>query len=717
MANVVQQISVDIVRGFEQKDPRWAEWSSEYSQSTDLFAFWDTVTSTQPTKNDLRLLAKRRIQGVMAGERPGSGPSPDLAPFTTEDPQKPENMVFDEDRVATIKLMRRAQKTTQKTVTGLKVIGNRREKSDMTLSTPKPLIDLDGMEVLLETNSFFLQSISEGFQEKFQISETFGQPVLHMFGDRQKIFQYGGILLDTDSWQWKEKFLDNYDRHLRGSKCIEQGAIVVLTTNSAIIRGYVLNVNIQQGLETHGFVGFNFAMFVVDRISINQVEQSPQDIQKAQDEDPQSVFFRINDLVSKPGDVAKTLDRTAGTIELPTGFQTDTFDQQQVDPATRLQFVGTINGLEPKPLKLTFPAVQGLYDPPDVPFQDPVPSQYLNEILVGVLGKLGTIHRNDLEAGAPLDQSSFSMGAFEPTQAGTATQVSILFNTSTPGASVYGSLNIETLQKLAKAGNLTVIIYMQGKPNTSNQSRKVRELRRKSDNGTYYSRLSNGQPFGQTQQNIAFEIEIDSPIAPSTWGQSTFTQNDNFRIEFYEGGKFLLVSPTVKRCFHVYEAQQARSVGSDTGVSRAKDSAEKHVLTDAGATFQTDLQANLDAGDKVYVMLPYAVVDEDVQETLTPTAKVLVRGIISETQLQLGLLRKLPISQLVQERQRIGKIPLPTYKVVVERASSLGLVQDKIKARVKSPPDGAFDNVNLDVATLVQPRGVFKLEAGVHYNP
>lgn len=717
MANVIQQISVDIVRGFEQKDPRWAEWASVYSQSTDLFAFWDSRTVAQPAKNDLRLLTKQRTQGVLAGERPGSGGSSTIAPFTTEDPDKPEQIVYDEDRVAVLKILRRAQKASQKTVTGLKVIGGRREKTETVMSTPKPLIDIEGMEILLETNAFFLQSVTEGFQEKFQISETFGQPVLHMFGDRQKIFQYGGLLLDTDSWQWKEKFIDNYERLLRGTKCVEQGASVVIITNSAIVRGYILNCNIQQSIDTHGYVGFNFAMFVLDRIPINQIEPSPQSqVDLSAELDQQSIFFTINDLVSKPGDVAKTLDRTNGVVELPSGFQPDTYDQQQADPATHFQTGATVNGLEPRPLKLAFPGALGLYTPPDGPFQDPVPANYLNEIIVGVLGKLGTVSHSDLEAGNPLDLSNFSMGAFEATQAGTATQVSILFNLGIPGASIYGSLNIDTMKKLAKAGALSVVIYMQNKPNTSFQTRKVKELRRKSDNGAFYSRLSNGQPFGQTPQNIAFEIELDSPISPSTWGQTTFTQNDNFRIQIFESGKFLLVSPTVKRCYHVYEAQKIRSVGSDVGVSRASDSADKHVLTDAGATFETDLQANLDAGDKIYVMLPYAVVDEDNPDNVTPTAKILVRGILSQTQLQLGLLRKLPASTAVQERQRIGKIPLNTYKIVVERSNSLGLIQDKIKTRVKSPPDGAFSSVNLDVAQLIQPRGVFKLEAGVHFN-
>lgn len=722
---IVHKISVDIVRGFEQKDPRWAAWASEYAQSQDIFAFWNTTTVESPTKEDLRTFARQNRANDTAGQRPGGSPSQEIAPFTTQDQDQPDFVTMDPDRVAVLKVIRRVKKTSSKTVTDLKVIGERREKKDKVIESLDSILSLDGVEVLFETDSFMLQSGQETFQEKFEIKETFGEPVLFTFGERQKVFQYGGVLYDTESWQWKEKFLHNYERHLRGSKAIENEAIVLLITNSAIIRGYLLSCSILQNDQTHGYVGFSFSMFAQDRIPLNEIEPSPQDRKQAQeDESIPTIFYTITDKVSKStGEALKTLDRTAATVELPNGFQAGAFHQDDSTPPTHFVAGGlatgddVVNGLAATPLKFTLsPAGQPSYTPPDLPLIDPMPAVYKNEIILGTLSIIQSTRDTDLEApvggGNP---ATFSFRFMEALIAGTGvpSAQTMVYAGGVSGASFFSRDQVDKLQALAKTGNLSVKIAKVGDSTSLAPLRKVKIVNRLGDGNAFQS-IDVSKPLRTDGTGLSFEIQLRDAASFAT----PIQPGDNYRIEVYEDNKVVPLVPT--GFFHAYDSQKLKYVGSDSGASRATESLDKHVLTDPTATFLDDIEPNLDAGDLVFVTLPYGVVDEgnkDANGKTVPdvTAKVKVYKVLSQTSLQLGLLRKLPVNKKDVERQRIGRIDLTSYKVIVERANTIKLVEAKIKSRVKDPADGAFNNTNMAVADLVQPQGVFKMQEGTHF--
>jgi len=637
MANTLHRISIDVLRGIDQEDTRWAEWSEIYTNQQKFFAFWDAVTSVEPTRNDLRLLAKERTQGIRGGERPGQLPNQELAPFTTvEGEDKCEFLDPYDDRVAVLKIMKRTSEKITRTFEGLKVVGKRRDKFDQTVEVVKPIINIDGVETLLETNTFLLQSVNESFQEKFQISETFGEPVFFTFGERQKIFQYGGILFDSRSWQWKEKFLNDYERHLRGTAAIENGAIAILITNTAITRGYILNTGVAQNEQTRGFVGFNFSLFVVDRIPLEPIERSPQDQDAAQDADPVTVLFQLNNLTAKPGEVIKEFDLSDATIELPSGFNAHNFNQTEPTPPKFWKPTADVNGVG-FDLGATFdPPGQAAYQPPDVKLNASfgVPPEYLHEMIKADLGTKGDKRRTDLEAGTTPDVvDSYTMASSEQGLApsGQAPSTQVLHNTpGLLGSQKHSTFNIESMRTLAQAGQLKVEILRRGSPNTASQFRVVRDIRIFGQDSGYLSQ-SGGSALGASGGATSFELELESSIIPSTWGKLTFDSNDRFRIRIFHINQFIPSTPAQVSIFHVYDLFTARRVGDASGTPVPIDSSEAHVLTDPDATFTTELQASLDAGDKAFIQLPYAVIDEHlaaraVEVVARSGRDVLVRG-------------------------------------------------------------------------------------------
>lgn len=720
MANLVRQVVVDIVRGFEQKDTRWAQWASIYAGSQDPFAFWEVTTTEQASREDIRALAKERTQGSRTGGgyRPGQAVNEDFAPFTTFSDENPDNLNPYEDRTAVLKIVKRSSVSVKRSIAGQRVVGERVDKYNQTVQVAKPIIQVEGFETILETNSFLLQSSAESFQEKYQISETFGEPVFFAFGERQKIFQYSGILFDTANWQWKEEFIDNYNRHLRGSKAIESDAVAILITNTAIIRGHLLNCSIGQATETQNFVSFSFSMFVQDRIPLEPIALSPQDQKAAQEKDSQLVFFRVNDKTGKPGEVIKELKLTNGSIELPTGFQLGAFGQTDPPaskptswkPNTSTGADAAIGGVT-KVMTISNPP-QVTYDPPDLDFTEALPSSYLNEMIAAVLGRIDIAERQDLEA-PPGDGSAVVISlATDPPAVGSWISAQVFRDIGDevpppPGKVNYTTDQVDKLEAIAKAGNLIVDIAIGSNP--TYVRRKVAS----------FTRL-NGLGF----RHSVFEFTTDSAISPSVWGLPVYSNNPLehvFRCRWYEDKTFVITIPIRRAIFHAIGPNKVRRVGglqptsSPDGINLPKNSTEKHVLTDPLGNFNAELSTFFANKDKIYVRLPYQVIDEDAG-TLTPTAEVEVRGIISDTQLQLGLLRKDVANQSGLERQRIGMMNLPTYSVVVKRATSISLVELAIRDSVKNPPTGAFSEQDLSKAEVTAPLGSFKLEKGKHYN-
>jgi hypothetical protein len=135
------------------------------------------------------------------------------------------------------------------------------------------LCKADGTEIeLLDSSSstgksncysnFILQSVQDQRMEKQQIIETFGDSYLFLFGEAPRFLQVTAILVNSLDFNWKAEFMENYDRYLRGTKAIEQGARTYLFYGDNAVEGYILNANTAEDANNPLMVQLQFQFFV-----------------------------------------------------------------------------------------------------------------------------------------------------------------------------------------------------------------------------------------------------------------------------------------------------------------------------------------------------------------------------------------------------------------------------------------------------------------------
>lgn len=145
----------------------------------------------------------------------------------------------------------------------------------------------DVPETLDDTKEFILQSVQEMAHEKYQLIETFGDPVSFFYGQRPKIYQYSGVLVNSTNKPWRDNWKDMYEKKLRGSELVKQKARVYLTYDYVLREGYILDSAIRQ-ISAHPYhVDFNFTMFITREINLKpttgtETERNPSDAQALQ---------------------------------------------------------------------------------------------------------------------------------------------------------------------------------------------------------------------------------------------------------------------------------------------------------------------------------------------------------------------------------------------------------------------------------------------------
>jgi hypothetical protein len=114
-------------------------------------------------------------------------------------------------------------------------------------------------------SKFFLEAVQEGHMERSQIVETFGDFFVFFFGERPPVYTFSGILLNGDNINWAEDFYFYYDNFLRGTKCVEAGAVLLITYGFRQIEGFLLGVNMNINAANERGVGLSFQVLVTDR--------------------------------------------------------------------------------------------------------------------------------------------------------------------------------------------------------------------------------------------------------------------------------------------------------------------------------------------------------------------------------------------------------------------------------------------------------------------
>lgn len=142
-----------------------------------------------------------------------------------------------------------------------------------------PLIDAGGKPspddlsrgyTYLYTN-FLLQGIQEQRSEKMQVVQTFGEPFVFFFGEHPRVISGSGILLNTEDFNWRAEFWENYDLYLRGTKCVQRKTRITLQWDDIIIEGYFIKANAIDSATKPNQVEFDFQIFLTNYQNLSPI--------------------------------------------------------------------------------------------------------------------------------------------------------------------------------------------------------------------------------------------------------------------------------------------------------------------------------------------------------------------------------------------------------------------------------------------------------------
>lgn len=123
-------------------------------------------------------------------------------------------------------------------------------------------------------SNFLIQNVTEERMEKQQVVETFGEAYIFFFGERPRVLNVQGVLINSFDFNWEAEWWHNYENFLRGTKCVEQDARVYLQYDETLVSGYILSTNSGKSAQEKNHVPFMFQMFVTDYTNVSKIGSS-----------------------------------------------------------------------------------------------------------------------------------------------------------------------------------------------------------------------------------------------------------------------------------------------------------------------------------------------------------------------------------------------------------------------------------------------------------
>ena len=123
--------------------------------------------------------------------------------------------------------------------------------------------------------AFSLQSVDETRREKIQLIETFGEAYTFFYGEHARVLNCSGVLVNSESHNWRALFWQNYDEFFRGTRLVERNARIYLTWDDIIVQGYMLSAQARETAGDPHMIPFNFSLLVIryDNIAMSTVSK------------------------------------------------------------------------------------------------------------------------------------------------------------------------------------------------------------------------------------------------------------------------------------------------------------------------------------------------------------------------------------------------------------------------------------------------------------
>ena len=147
---------------------------------------------------------------------------------------------------------------------------------------------------------FLLQSVTEQRNEKFQIVETFGEPIAYVFGERPRFLQFQGYLLNTADFNWRAQFWENWEKYFRATRLVERNARMYMGFDDILVSGYPVNAVARESANVQNSITLNFTFLVTSytNFAMQQVGASQRARQGVQNAGSTTFTSRAAEFVS-----------------------------------------------------------------------------------------------------------------------------------------------------------------------------------------------------------------------------------------------------------------------------------------------------------------------------------------------------------------------------------------------------------------------------------
>ncbi len=123
-------------------------------------------------------------------------------------------------------------------------------------------------------SNFLIQSISESSMEKSQIVETFGPAFVFFFGQRPRMLNVSGVLLNSADFNWRQEWWANYETYLRGTQLVATNTKVYISYEDFVIVGYLMSCSTEQTADPNEYISFNFQLLISSVVNTNVIGSS-----------------------------------------------------------------------------------------------------------------------------------------------------------------------------------------------------------------------------------------------------------------------------------------------------------------------------------------------------------------------------------------------------------------------------------------------------------
>jgi len=115
---------------------------------------------------------------------------------------------------------------------------------------------------------FTLLQVQESREEKMQVMQTFGEDFIFFFGEKTRFISCAGVFVNSLDFNWRTIWWENYDKYLRGTRCVEQRARVYLSYEDVVIEGYIVSANATDMADSPHQIPFRFTMLMTNYMSL-----------------------------------------------------------------------------------------------------------------------------------------------------------------------------------------------------------------------------------------------------------------------------------------------------------------------------------------------------------------------------------------------------------------------------------------------------------------